>query len=75
MSDRQMKLSRANDEPDFVNPEGVKWWAVGPMWMVELPSGEREYVAVADCEVKYASQQFEAVAIWQELERRTRQCA
>lgn len=62
-----MKLSRMDDAPDFVNNEGIKWWKVGPMWMVELPGGKREYVALEDGQVVYSSAQFEAVALWQEL--------
>lgn len=62
-----MKLSRLNDPPDFVNGEGIKWWDVGGMWMVELPTGEREYVALENGQVVYSSAQFEAVALWQEL--------
>lgn len=62
-----MKLSRLKDDPDFVNGDGVKWWRVGQVWMVELPSGERQYVAAHDGRVVYSSQQLEAVALWMEL--------
>ncbi|MEC4833734.1 hypothetical protein R2362_02960 [Mycobacteroides chelonae] len=44
-----MKLHPMNQRPpDFVNGEGVKWWAMNSqgLWAVELPTGEHEYVGI-----------------------------
>lgn len=63
-----MSIGRFGDEPDFVNGEGVKWWLVsGNIWMVELPSGEREYVGIRDGEIIASGTQLDAVAIKLEM--------
>lgn len=52
-------------EPDFVNAEGVKWWKTpNPgIFAVELPTGEKEYVAIHDNTIVAASPQLDAVGI------------
>lgn len=59
-----MKIGRFGDDPDFVNDEGVKWWHIqGDIWMVELPSGEQEYVGIRNGEIVAHSTALDAVGI------------
>lgn len=61
-------IGRFGDEPDFVNDEGVKWWIVSAnIWMVELPSGEQEYVGIHNGEIVANSTALDAVAIKLEI--------
>ena len=62
------------DRPDFVNDEGVKWWAdksatdyaktrgvEAQVWLTELPNGYRSYLIVKDGLPIFEAQQIEAV--------------
>ncbi|MCV7174798.1 hypothetical protein [Mycolicibacterium sphagni] len=63
-------MARIGDPPDFINPEGVKWWIIQPgIWMTELPTGELEYVGIHNDEIVAASRQLDAVAIRIDLMR------
>jgi hypothetical protein len=55
-------------EPDFVNDEGVRWWAHsawagGQIWITEQPTGEQEYVAIRNGEIVSHSTALDAVAM------------
>jgi hypothetical protein len=60
----------ADTPPDFVNEEGVKWWQLtdhghtatdGVPFLVERPTGEQEYVIVADGAVVYSTGNLEVL--------------
>ena len=58
------QVDRFAAEPDFVNPEGVKWWRVhGDVWAVELVDGTREYVGLMGGEIATHGTQLDAVAL------------
>jgi hypothetical protein len=63
-----MTIGRFGDDPDFVNEQGVEWWAYvpwsgGQIWMTELPNGDREYVAILDGQIVASDAALDAVAM------------
>lgn len=62
------EIGRFDDEPDFVNEQGVKWWMVsGNIWMTELPTGEKEYVGILNGDIVASGTALDAVALKLEL--------
>lgn len=63
-------------EPDFVNPEGVKWWKTfsPDIWATLHPDGAREYVGLFDGQVVVASPRLDAVAAKLSIMKRAKEC-
>jgi hypothetical protein len=63
-----MKIGRRGDDPDFVNDQGVKWWAHsswagGQIWITELPNGDREYVGIRNGQLVANSTAQDVIAV------------
>ena len=70
-----------DQEPDYTNPEGFKFWLHGDLskyakskgldmmtWITEHPNGVREFVTLSKGEPVHASQSMEAVACWMDVQ-------
>jgi hypothetical protein len=70
-----------DQEPDYTNHEGFKWWLHGDLskyakskgldmmtWIVEEPRGSRYFVTLSKGKAVHSSQQVEAVATWMDVQ-------
>lgn len=65
-SHNPLAIGLAKIPPDFINPEGVKWWGLdigapedGKAVYVEFPTGARTYAILKDNEIVYDTHSLE----------------
>lgn len=74
-----------SDTPDFINEEGYKWWFHRELsqyaknkkldmttWIVEAPTGRKEFVTLNKGQPVHATQSLETVGIWMDIQKAAR---